>query len=100
MICTGKFVYKSITLRAGGSFTDDKGNPINYPDAYILKVDEILDNGDINERKFKIDKNKTILVNRFKELKPYDDINLKFEITLFATKCGIEVIDFTDYDEN
>lgn len=93
MKCKSIFVFKTLTLRKAGTFKNNEGVDIEYPAAYILKADEILDNGDINEHKFKIDNNKTILVNTLKELEPYQKIYLTFEVTLFLNKVGLEVVD-------
>ena len=98
MICNGEFVFKSIKRREAGSFlVNDK--TVDYPAAYILQVDERLDNGDIKERKFKIDIVKTLLFNRLKDCEPYDDIVLNFEVSIYDKGCGLEIIDFSKVTE-
>ena len=54
MKCQGNFVFKTLTHRSGGTFKNADGTDVTYPSAYILKVDENLENGEINEHKFKI----------------------------------------------
>ena len=43
---------------------------------------------------FKISEDKAILANSLKDLKTYDEIILKFKITLYASRISMEVIDF------
>ena len=54
MECKGLFVFKSLILRPAGTFKDAEGKDIEYPASYILKVDQIEENDDVNERKFKV----------------------------------------------
>lgn len=92
MKCQGNFVFKTLTHRDGGTFKNTDGNEVNYPSAYILKVDENLSNGEINEHKFKIDEKNSILVNAFKEFDAYQKIVLEFEVTLYTNRIGFEVV--------
>lgn len=99
MKCKSNFVFKTLTLRKAGVFKNSDGADIEYPAAYILKADEVLENGDINEHKFKIDQNKTVLINTLKDFEPYQKMVLTFEVTLFTNKVAIEVVD-VDTDIN
>ena len=92
MRCQGNFVFKTITHRQGGTFKNSEGNEVNYPSAYILKVDETLSNGEINEHKFKIDEKNTLLVNVLKDYKAYQELVLEFEVTLYTNRIGFEVV--------
>lgn len=92
MKCQGNFVFKTLTHRDGGTFKNTDGNEVNYPAAYILKVDENLSNGEINEHKFKIDEKNSILVNALKEFGAYQKIILEFEVTLYTNRIGFEVV--------
>lgn len=91
MKCQGNFVFKTLTHRDGGTFKNADGADVNYPSAYILKVDENLSNGDINEHKFKINENNTLLINTLKSYEPYQKLIIEFEVTLFANRIGLEV---------
>lgn len=93
MKCQGNFIFKTLTHRNAGVFKDSEGAEINYPSAYILKVDEIMNNGDINERKFKIDDKKNSIINILKGLKPYQEIVIDFEITLYTSRVTLEVVE-------
>ncbi len=92
MKCKGEFVYKSIEKREGGSFTNDKGQAINYDMAYVLKVDEVSQNG-IFERKLKIDKNNTVLLNKLQNVKPYDKITLICDVSLYGANAKVIPVD-------
>ena len=92
MRCQGNFVFKTLTHRQGGTFKNSEGNEVNYPSAYILKVDETLSNGEINEHKFKIDEKNTLLVNVLKDYKAYQELVLEFEVTLYTNRIGFEVV--------
>lgn len=96
MKCKGNFVFKNLTHRPGGTFKDSNGNEINYSSAYILKVDELRENGDAEQRKFKIDEKQVELINDFKELEQYQKIELEFDLTLYDNKmtlavCGVSI---------
>lgn len=92
MICKGEFVFKSVEERAGGSFQNQQGQNINYDMAYILKVDELTQGG-IFERKLKIDKANSVLLNKLKNLKPYDKINLVCDVVLYGSNARIIPVD-------
>ena len=96
MKCQGNFVFKTLSRRAGGTFKDDKGENIDYPSAYILKVDELMENGDINERKFKIDEKKTALINVLKEFETYQKITLYFNVTIYTSSVSLELVGADD----
>ena len=92
MICKGEFVFKNLTKRDGGTFKNDKGQDVNYDMAYVLKVDEVSQDG-INERKLKIDKNNTVLLNKLQNVKPYDKINLVCEVVLYGANAKVIPVD-------
>lgn len=103
MKCNGNFVFKSLTFRNAGIFKNSEGVDVNFPSAYILKVDEILESGDINERKFKINDTNTMLVNALKRLQPYQKIILDFNLTLYTNRITLEVENVSidnEYDED
>jgi len=93
MKCQGSFIFKTLTHRNAGVFKDSEGNEINYPSAYILKVDELMSNGDINERKFKIDDKETAIINGLKTLKAYQEIVINFEVTLYTSRVTLDIVD-------
>lgn len=99
MKCQGKFIFKTLTHRKSGVFTNDKGEEFKYSSAYILKVDELGENGDINERKFKISEKSTDLIQFCKELEPYQQIILSFNIVLFNGQVLLSVENISIADD-
>lgn len=98
MKCKGLFVFKTFTHRPAGKFTVD-GEEREYKAAYVLKVDEIGEDGSINERKFKVAEDKVLLINTLKEMKAYDRINIIFDVRIYASGATIEVADVEIYNE-
>ena len=87
MKCQGKFKFKGISKRNGGSFTNSQGEIVNYSESYILKVDEFTEKG-IFERVFKLSIDSP-LVSQLSLLKPYDDIILDFDVILFGSSVRV-----------
>lgn len=92
MKCFGEFVFKSLRKREGGTFKNDKGQDVNYDEAYVLKVDEVSNDG-VDERTLKIDKNNTVLLNKLQNKKPYDKINLVCDVVLYGANAKVIPID-------
>lgn len=84
MICKGQFIFKEVKKNDGGKFTNDKGDVIEYPATYVLKVDELSDKNGINERKFKFPITNDDLFAELKALNPYEKIEIVFD-TFFNT---------------
>lgn len=74
----GKFKFIELRTREAGSFKNSNGEVINYPVAYILKLNEKTDRG-IEEISFKIDKD-SVLLTDLKDYKEYTDIIIDFDI--------------------
>lgn len=87
MKCVGKFKFKGLTKKSGGSFTNDRGQVIDYKESYALKVDENTEKG-IYERVFKISSDSVLLEQLFK-LQPYQDITLEFEINIYGSRITV-----------
>ena len=92
MKCKGEFVFKSVEKREGGSFTNQQGQAVQYDMAYVLKVDETNDEG-IFERKLKIDKANTVLLNKLRNFKPYDKIILICDVVLYGANARVIPVD-------
>lgn len=88
MKAKGEFVFKGLEKRDGGEFLNDKGQKVSYKEAYVLKVDEIVD-GSINERKLKVDTGNTSLIDSLKKLKPYDKIELECDVVLYNNSAKV-----------
>jgi len=92
MECKERFVFKTIEKRGAGAFKNEKGETVEYPEAYILKVDENK-NGKINERKFRIGANRAYLADKLRELAPYGDVEVTFDVIVYANSVKLEVLD-------
>lgn len=90
MKCKGTFVFKELKKVEAGSFTNkETGEIISYKENYKLKVDEVSEQG-INERVFKITIDNTNCLNGLNGVKPYDKINIDFDLELFASGCRLK----------
>lgn len=88
MKCRGKFKFKGLTERQGGEFKNSKGEMVPYKGSYMLKVDEITENG-IFERTFKIALDSP-LVAELKDKEIYSDIILDFDVKFYSS--GISLV--------
>lgn len=95
MKCQDNVVFKSVEERAGGSFTNDKGQAVNYDKAYVVRFDQENEKGVLSEHKAKFKGDNAQLFTKFKSLKAYDKINLIFEVSIQNSGCKLEVIDFS-----
>lgn len=82
MICSLECVYKGIKETKAGSFTDDKGNTINYHEFYKIRFDQII-NGLPKETECKL--SKEIALNTAKNLNLYDKIVINFNIIYYSS---------------
>lgn len=88
MEARGQFTFKSITPADGGSFTNEKGQVINYNPSYLLKLDELVEDK-IFERRFKIQLENKTLIDSLLTLKPYDKINMKFDVLMYLNSTKL-----------
>lgn len=84
MKCKGKFKFKELKSKDGGSFINAKGDKIDYDASYALKVDEVTEAG-IYERVFKV-KTDSELIQALSQLKPYQDFVLEFNVDIYSTR--------------
>ncbi|MBR0427420.1 MAG: hypothetical protein IJK18_04400 [Clostridia bacterium] len=83
MIAVGNFTFKSFKEREAGSFTNiQTGEVIEYTASHILKFDEELEDGDIRERKAKVELDNHELIQKLLKVKSYQPITLKFKVNL------------------
>lgn len=88
MKAIGEFVFKGLEKKAGGSFTNEKGEMINYKEKYVLKVDETVD-GQINERKLNIGVDNTELINALNGFKPYQALKLECDVVMYQNSAKV-----------
>lgn len=88
MLAVSEFIYKGVEKRDGGEFINDKGTSIKYDASYVLKVDELTPEG-VFERKLKINKDNTALVEKLKTKKFYDKVVLECEIKFSGSSARV-----------
>lgn len=80
MIAAGEFVFKSFTERESGSFVTQDGELIEYKAAYILKFDEITSQGEVFERRAKVELDDRELIQKLLKISRYQKITLDFKV--------------------
>lgn len=78
MKCQGKFRYRGLEKKDAGTFVNAQGQKIDYPAKYILKLDEVGEEG-IEERCFKVSLDSTF-VPKILNTKIYDEVTIEFDI--------------------
>lgn len=96
MKSVGEFIFRGIEKRDGGKFINDKGQEIEYDAKYVLKVDEIGSDGSINERKLNVDIKNTSLVDKLKQLKPYEKIKIECDIVMYQNTAKVVPVAISD----
>lgn len=97
MYCKGNVMYKGIEKRDGGSFTNDKGQPVDYNSAYVVKFDEIVE-GKINERKLKFPTSNKVLFDKFQNFDPYTQVEIVCDVVLMQNACRLVPIDVKEVE--
>ena len=78
MRCQGKFRYRGLEKKDSGTFVNAQGQKIDYPAKYILKLDEVGEDG-IEERCFKVALDSTF-IPKIINTKIYDEVTIEFDI--------------------
>ena len=78
MITEGKFIFKSITARDGGEFTNQQGQVIKYQPAFKVKFDELVD-GEPKERTINVSQDQVELIKELQSYKPYTTVIFGFD---------------------
>lgn len=93
MNTTGRFIFKSATYRDGGEFTNDDNRVVKYNGYYLLKVDEINEKNEINERRFKLSLDNKNLVEKVRNIRPYEPISMTFDVLLYQNSVKLNLKD-------
>lgn len=88
MKCLGKFKFRGIERKDGGSFTDNNGRVVNFKESYAIKLDEILPEGSVIERLFKIPVDSP-LVPQLSKLEVYQDVTLEFDVLIYRNSTKL-----------
>lgn len=95
MQARGKFIFKSLTKKDGGKFTNERGQEVSYDESYELKVDENND-GSINERKLKVSKDNDVLIQKLYKKNVYEPIELICEVQMYGSMAKVIPVDLVD----
>lgn len=85
-------VFKSVQLRDGGEFTNDKGELVKYPSSYVVVFDD-NSSGDIKERRLKFPETNKTLYNKLSTLEAYSKITLLCDVQLYTANAKVIPID-------
>jgi len=85
-------VYKGVSKRDGGEFTNEKGEVVKYEPSYVIKFDEDVD-GDIRERRLKFPLTNKMLYSKLDGIDVYSKITLVCDIQLFTGNAKVLPID-------
>lgn len=85
-------VYKGVTKREGGEFTNEKGEVVKYEPSYVIKFDEDV-NGEIHERRLKFPLTNKVLYSKLDGLDVYSKIALVCDVQLFTGNAKVLPID-------
>lgn len=85
-------VFKGVSKRDGGEFTNDKGEVIKYDPSFIIKFDEDV-NGEIIERRLKFPITNKALEHKLKEVEAYSKIVLLCDVQLYSANAKVLPID-------
>lgn len=91
MKCKGRFVFKGYKKIDAGSFVTDDGEVKEYGESYKIQVDDFTEEG-IKERFFKVAIDNTNALNVIVNLKPYDKIDIEFDLKLYNKGCSLTLV--------
>ena len=89
-------VFKGVSKRDGGEFTNDKNVVVKYDPAYVIKLDEQLETGDVVERRLKFPITNKTLYNKLSELDVYSKITLVCKVELYNGNAKVLPIDIEE----
>lgn len=100
MIGISKFKFRELKYRKAGSWQPEKDkDPVQYGETYILKIDEITEDGELLEGEFKIGVDETNLINKLSRFKPFEDITLEIYVYMKKDKAKLKVKDVVFQDD-
>lgn len=85
-------VFKSVSVRDGGEFTNDMGALVKYDPMFVIKFDEDI-NGNPTERRLKFPTSNKMLKSKLDELETYSKITLICNVELYSANAKVTPID-------
>ena len=95
------FVFRQFKHRDAGKFIKE-GKEIPYKEAYILRCDDVTEDGEVDEMEFTIPVEETVLINKLKIFKYMDEIVLELNIQMAKDKRTgyVKLIDVITEDKD
>ena len=88
-------VFKSVSKRDGGVFTNDKDQVVSFDPSYVVKFDENVE-GEIVERKLKFPLSNKTFYDKLGKLSPYTQICLMCDVQLFTGNAKVVPFDLVE----
>lgn len=95
------FVFRQFKHRDAGKFIKE-GKEIPYKEAYILRCDDVTEDGEVDELEFTIPVNETAIINKLQKYKYMDEIVLELNIQMAKDKRTgyVKLIDVITEDKD
>lgn len=95
MKAKGIFMFKSVQGRDKGSFTDKQtGEVIEYGACNVIVCDELCEDGQIKERRFKFELSNNLLAGELSALDPYTKIEITFDVVIYSSNAKVTPVSF------
>ena len=85
-------IYKSLSVREGGEFTNERNQVVKYEPTFVIQFDENLD-GKIIERRLKFPFTNKNLEKKIRDLQSYSKIKLVCSVQLYDNGAKVTPID-------
>lgn len=92
MIAKGDFKFREFKHRNSGTW-EVNGIIRSYDEAYILKIDEVTDNGDLYEGQLKVSIEEKDLIKKLSSFKAFDDITIEMYAYMVKDKAVLKIKD-------
>lgn len=96
MNITEKVIFRSIKFKKAGSDIDKKtGKQFNYEERYAVKFEKIIEE-ELLEFEINIKKDELALIEKFKNLKPLQEIKITLELNIYRDTIRLKITDFQE----
>lgn len=99
MKCKGEFIFKSISKVEAGEFKNSNGDIIKFNSSYKVLLDNWRDDK-VDEFKIKLNEDSKELIQKFKTLRPYQQIIIEFDVLIYNNQVRLIPVDLTFNSNN
>lgn len=99
MKCKGEFIFKSISKVEAGEFKNSNGDIIKFDSSYKVLLDSWRDDK-VYEFKIKLNEDSKELIQKFKTLRPYQQIIIEFDVLIYNNQVRLIPIDLSFNSNN